>query len=849
MIEEKIKDYFQRFSDLRILFFFDEGQEYLEEVKGLDLSDIHIEYWQNTPFSLKVKLLGELKDQKVVLYIPMAHPNNQDAYHNFPLMGLLLANKELQLDNVGGFMEDYGLQRHQKALVSKYMKELKYTGVQDVCKPILNAASFTEPALQKGLVSSFLKFKSIESWPILVAKLVTLSLPKEAATLQKVSKKISDLNFEEEVVRHIQEVTGHSIQKINQESLLQVARSILYNKLTQTIATAEASDPYKLFKINDTTQLTRLNQMLQGVDRISALKSSLDLLMQQVSKDVKGAKLIDIYGDNANFAEYNTDMIWAVLTKRQVHIGSSPKEIIKKLETLSLQQDLEAAVKACLRYVIHVAKMHQLVGDVSSYILDRPEEYVQLYTNTLYKIDGSYRRAIASYKNLDIPEIPKAFGLEQIHTALNGAYDKHTDMLNREWLKCLHHFDFDYSKINVPKQYDFYDTEIATADQKVVVIISDALRYEAAQELLSEMHGDSKNTAEIRYMLASIPSKTNVGMAQLLPGKDKTFNEGDIKSDGLSTSGTANRTKLLKSINEASDAIQYGDLDGLERPQVREVFKNDIVYVYHDVIDATGDKKASERRTFNAVEDSVEELKKFVKLLHASYNVAKVYVTADHGFLYNDEEIKEKDKENIAESTAINTHNRYYLTKAQTSPELGYSIPFSATSIFKDDLFVTIPYSVNRYKKQGVGHQFVHGGGSLQELVVPLIESSRKREKVTKKVTPIIINKGALRIVSNILKLNILQEDEVSRLVKERTINIGLYNESGLVSNDEKLLLNFTSESPSERMARIELTLAADAVSETFLKLKIFDVDDMLNPLIEERIQNNTLIQPDFSWN
>jgi len=846
MIEEKIKDYFHRFSDLRILFFFDEDQEYLEEVKGLDLSDIHIEYWQNTPFSLKVKLLGELKDQKVVLYIPMAHPNNQEAYHNFPLMGLLLANKELQLDNVGGFMEDYGLQRHQKALVSKYMKELKYTGVQDVCKPILNAASFTEPALQKGLVSSFLKFKTIESWPILVAKLVTLSDLKEAATLQKVSKKISDLNFEEEVVRHIQEVTGHNIQNINQESLLQVARSILYNKLTQTIATAEASDPYKLFKINDTTQLTRLNQMLQGVDRISALKSSLDLLMQQVSKDVKGAKLIDIYGDNANFAEYNTDMIWAVLTKRQVHIGSSPKEIIKKLETLSLQQDLEAAVKACLRYVIHVAKMHQLVGDVSSYILDRPEEYVQLYTNTLYKIDGSYRRAIASYKNLDIPEIPKAFGLEQIHTELNGAYDKHTDMLNREWLKCLHHFDFDYSKINVPKQYDFYDTEIATADQKVVVIISDALRYEAAQELLSEMHGDSKNTAEIRYMLASIPSKTNVGMAQLLPGKDKTFNEGDIKSDGLSTSGTANRTKLLKSINEASDAIQYGDLDGLERPQVREVFKNDIVYVYHDVIDATGDKKSSERRTFDAVEDSVEELKKFVKLLHASYNVAKVYITADHGFLYNDEEIKEKDKENIAESTAINTHNRYYLTKAQSNPDLGYSIPFSATSIFKDDLFVTIPFSVNRYKKKGVGHQFVHGGGSLQELVVPLIESSRKREKVTKKVTPIIINKGALRIVSNILKLNILQEDEVSRLVKERIINIGLYNESGLVSNDENLLLNFTSESPSERMARIELTLAANAVSETFLKLKIFDVDDMLNPLIEERIQNNTLIQTDF---
>ena len=86
--------------------------------------------WRNLEKSDNYRLIGrmskelDLKDQKVVLYIPMAHPNNQDAYHNFPLMGLLLANKELQLDNVGGFMEDYGLQRHQKALVSKYMKEL-----------------------------------------------------------------------------------------------------------------------------------------------------------------------------------------------------------------------------------------------------------------------------------------------------------------------------------------------------------------------------------------------------------------------------------------------------------------------------------------------------------------------------------------------------------------------------------------------------------------------------------------------------------------------------------------------------------------------------------------------------
>src|SRR5690606_10778009 len=136
-----------------------------------------------------------------------------------------------------------------------------------------------------------------------------------------------------------------------------------------------------------------------------------------------------------------------------------------------------------------------------------------------YKLDSSYRRAILSYKNLDSSEVPKSIDIEAIHSELNTNYDKHTDILNREWLKCLNHFKFDYPNIKVPKQYDFYATEIAPTDQKVVVIISDALRYEAGKELLSEMHGDSKNTAEMRYMLASIPSKTNVGMAQLLPGE------------------------------------------------------------------------------------------------------------------------------------------------------------------------------------------------------------------------------------------------------------------------------------------------------------------------------------------
>lgn len=845
MIEEKVINYFNRFPDLRILFFFDESGEYLEEVQALSLNTVHIEYWENNPFSLKCKLIDELRDTKVLLYLPLPVPT-KETYDRFPLMGLLLANKELQLDNVGTFIEEYGLQRSQKALVSKYISELKFSGVQEVCKPILTAGRFNEQALQKGLLSAFLKFKKIESWQLLVAKLLTLADLTDPTELQRIINKINNVNFEEEVIRHIDEVTGMSIQKIEKGTLIQVAQSILYNKLTQTVPSAKNTDPYSSFKITDSTKLTRLNQMLQEVDRNASLRSSFEYLLQSVSKDIRGEKLIDVYGEEAEFAEFNTAMIWAVLHKLQAHMATAPEEIIKKIEIISLQQSLENEVKNTLKYVVQIAKMQLGINAISTYILDIPEEYIRSYTEQWYKIDTTYRRAIALYKNLDIAEIHESINLDKMHEELNATYEKHTDIMNREWLKCLNHFNFDYFKISAPKQYDFYKKEIDPTDVKVVVIISDALRFEAAYELLSEMHGDSKNTAEMRYMLASLPSKTNVGMAQLLPGKDKTFLNGNILIDGIPLSGTDNRTKILQAQNKDAQAFQYADIQGLNQADRREIFKKPVVYIYHDVIDSTGDKKPSERRTFEAVKEAVNELKIFIKLLHSSYNVAKVLITADHGFLYNDREIEEKSLERLPVIDIVQSHNRYYLSLQKSTTDLGYSFPLESTTIFKDDLHVTVPFSVNRYRKQGVGHQFVHCGGSLQELIVPLIESSRKREVVTKKVTPMIINKGGLKIVSNILKLNILQEQEVSRTHKERSLSIGLYNNLTLVSNEEQVILNFTSEAPSERMVRVELLLSSDAVNEAFLKLKIFDSDDKLNPLIEERIQNNTLIQTDF---
>jgi hypothetical protein len=199
----------------------------------------------------------------------------------------------------------------------------------------------------------------------------------------------------------------------------------------------------------------------------------------------------------------------------------------------------------------------------------------------------------------------------------------------------------------------------------------------------------------------------------------------------------------------------------------------------------------------------------------------------------------------LNEEAAVISHNRYALVNNSDKHEFGYKFPLNQTTLLDTNLQVLVPHSVNRYKKQGVGHQFVHGGASLQELIVPVIESTRTRTEVVRKVNPKLISKN-LRVVSNILRLQIMQEQRVSAIDKEREILIGLYRDSDLVSNRVNINLNSTSELPTGRSYSCELMLRAETGNISLMQLKIFDTKDELNPLIVQDVVNNTLIEPEF---
>jgi PglZ domain len=86
----------------------------------------------------------------------------------------------------------------------------------------------------------------------------------------------------------------------------------------------------------------------------------------------------------------------------------------------------------------------------------------------------------------------------------------------------------------VPNQHEFYQHHIQrrlaeAENRKAFVIISDAFRYEAAQELTQALNGKYRFEAELTSQLGVLPSYTALGMAALLPHTSLTYKrDGDI---------------------------------------------------------------------------------------------------------------------------------------------------------------------------------------------------------------------------------------------------------------------------------------------------------------------------------
>jgi uncharacterized protein (TIGR02687 family) len=848
MIVEKIQHSIKA-DQKNLVFYFDADGSVKEELSAIEEAGIKVIEVNNNFFQLKYQLEYELSGQQVFVYHNYPKPNGA-ALKKYPLLDLLKANTELRLDDVSEFLGQYQLPGHMEVFIKPYIKQLKTKTNQKKLAKILDAQHLTEDTLKRGLISIALDFSTVASKNECIAKLLVLST--QEPEFAKAIKALEEQELLENVQKWLKLLVDES-EEITIDFIKRVACKLKYNYLTQLIDHTVKEDSYGKLKLNNPADVNRVQAFFNDWKENKVLSNSLDEVLTDVAAAVDSLKVLKWYGPQEDYGYYSEQMVAEIIQGFYATVQQNPVQVSEECGKWLRPGFTTEANRLQVQFIDYVAKAYSVLAANSGFNFHRPEEFIEAYKNELYKVDYYYRKALVVFDDVQDKLFEYEEKAKELHAAISEKYDRFLIDLNVKWQTALKDIQFNYEAIKVDKQYNFYTDNIRSFNNKLVVIISDALRYELGQELYEDLLSESKNNVAIEPCLASIPSYTNLGMSNLLPNTGLELEKGDgemvFKINGISTAST-NRAAILQAAEAESDTIDFVELKRMDKTAKRAFFrKNRITYVYHDRVDAMGDKRRTEHQTFEAGVKALDDLKWMIRNISGEMSIPNIMITADHGFIYNYNELPEANREDTPKTTGFDRkHIRFVVADEFESEIDGYQFPMRNTTNIDTDLKIAIPRATNRYRRQGSGIQFVHGGASMQELLTPVIKYYKHKTEILKTVSFKRID-SVDKITSGSLKLQLLQDEAVSNRLKAVEVVFGLYGDDGkLLSNEVEVNFNSVSSNPRERFYEAILYLTTAGSKATYCHLRGFDKKDnsKLNPVgVNEIIKISSLMEKD----
>jgi uncharacterized protein (TIGR02687 family) len=504
-----------------------------------------------------------------------------------------------------------------------------------------------------------------------------------------------------------------------------------------------------------------------------------------------------------------------------IHIANSLMEKLEdyneytkliKLRRAKHYYEQYSSVYDALYYTV---KMHEfykeyIQGLPQGHAIDQYEAYVKEY----HVMDTYYRKFYVAFDEESNHELLKKLKELVEHLYTNWFMGE----LSSHWSQAVKtEMSKEWSLPGVRNQQSFYSSFVAPhirKGERAFVIISDAMRYEVGLELAERLNSETMGICDMQTLLSVVPSVTKLGMASLLPHRSLDFDgNGRVLVDGKDSSGLENRKKIIESYVEDSIAIHFQDVLAMNKAGRREMFKGKkMFYFYHDTIDAMGDKASTEMYTFNAVETALNQLYDLVKIIRDDLSGTNVYITADHGFLYQRDALPESDKIEREQMNTIEVKRRYMLSKEQREVSGQLAIDLSSIVANEQQLTAYVPNGTIRNRMQGSGVNFVHGGASLQEIVVPLLSFKIKRagQKGSQAIQKVDIRltNTARKITNSIFNLEFFQTEKVEEKMVSRTVVIYMADEEGKVlSNEERIIGDRTFDNPAERTFKLQFVL------------------------------------------
>lgn len=846
MVQDRIYSYFDRNPQLHVLFIFDKMEMIRTELDTLEWKeDYRYVVFDGAWFNAKYNIENTWKNERVVLlFSDISYPHTEQQQLHFPLMDMLRANMEYKEDDYASFMQQYGLPEKYASFVKKHVAELTTSKVMNIIGDYYRPDTFSKDMVCRGLITGYLGDKKLLEWPTIIVRMIILGSDSEQKKRMEFFNRLEkNIDVRKSLDDKLTSLFGFSYNPNSERKMEKIAESLKYNSIMQLLDVNPA-DSYKQYKINNAVALDQLNKIYDTGTTNRQYNNKFSQAMKELASDIREGNIIEWYGTGAQYFYMTEALGWPIIGEMAKGKASSePENTIELTRRLALKLPVNSNIQNAIHFIEQMALYYQAVHAVDTLKLDTPDQYVSRYTTEFYRFDLFYRHALEQYHKVVEESTPVDEVLGLAKQQLDLDYAKTANLLNLEWLTCVNENPKKFGSVSIPRQANFYHDQVDKGIH-MAVIISDALRYEVAAELMEEL-AKEKHIATLSPMLAMLPTETKFCKPSMLPHHELELQGTDMTVDNQPVSTIEQRTEVLIRYQESGVCVTYEELVSKPVNTYREFFKqHHIIYIFHDTIDRASHSQ-SPFEVIRSCKQAVNELKLLISRLHATWNVYDVVLTSDHGFLYNDIQFEEKDKHNVTDE-AIEKKTRYYLTHSDGAVEGVSKYPLQDVSDIKatSQIYVAVLEGTNRMAAPG-GYAFAHGGATLQEMIVPVIYSKLKKVEKTEKVGVALMSHN-LNMVSSRLKFHLIQSEAVSMTLIERTVTCCVYDGDKKVTEDKQITLNSPDkDNLNNRVFEVTLTLKVSKAS-SMLQLRIYDVDDMLNPLIKETVKNNTFIEQDF---
>jgi uncharacterized protein (TIGR02687 family) len=781
-----------QFERHRIVFWYDVKQEMREAYDALDLPDVKKLEINNNEFGIKYQVLHQQPEQKFLIYKFGAPPQN---YIDNWLLDIELAHGRFRTEQVQLWLDELGLPPN---LADTLREHEKFFGSSTRLAALKSTVSTNDDALTLKAKMLLICTNSQQDMEGVIATLFSELAQDSESTFKLLTRCNLDGFFWDQLKR----LYGYAS---DEPSVADFAITLFLSSFklacSQTAQlNAEAHLLFRRWK-NDRNNTAVFEKLSSDYGEVLNIAKATEQIELQTMLEIDYFKVID---------RHIIKSLIEAITNQTIPRNDARNMIRMRRNSHFFDQfyHVYGALSAA----------SELLHEMSNINLGMEgfDDGINRYTNTWYKIDQYYRKFIHNYRKSAQPTL-----LNDLCTLIENKYGN--DFLlkvNDIWQRQIDTLD-NWDSAEFPLQRDFFKkfvSPLQNKDTKSVVIISDAMRFEIGQELLSLVRERDRFDAEIEPLLASVPSYTQLGMASLLPNQNLSVSDSEnalVTLSGKSTSGIENRKSILAEHNSEirTCAFHAADISDFKSAEMKELVKeHDVIYVYHNVIDAAGDSSKSEDTVFQAAETALQEITRLIQKF-TSGNARYIFVTADHGFIYQNRKIEESDYLGDAPvGEAINHKDRRFVVGSGLSESINFKKFTSEQVGLEGNTEFLFPKSINRLRKSGSGSKYVHGGLALQEIIVPVVKIYKGRQSDISPVEISILSSPTKTITTSQLSVKLYQESAVSEKVHARTLRLGLFSKDGeLVSDSHTIVFDNESDSPREREIQTRLLLGKTA--------------------------------------